>query len=249
MFTLPKNRAAAKPMAITTRISESEAITLVLGKEGEAFRMESSRSFFVRDLVGSILAKTNGSGEIKDLKLVSFLNLYRCLSEKEISFIKIFLNLSPRKYGFKGKFLGIKKIPKNLIAIDGQYLPRPIYSIFQEMNLTLENDMGGQLLVESGYRSPAFQAVLFLRNLKSNEFNFFETVRTVAFPGYSEHGDFRRQAIDFSTNGVSAGKPFEKTKEYKWLRRNAHKFNFFLSYPKGNKEGVRFEPWHWRFGK
>ena len=32
-----------------------------------------------------------------------------------------------------------------------------------------------------------------------------------------------------------------------WLRDNAPKFGFELSFPPGNKQGVTWEPWHWRW--
>ena len=40
---------------------------------------------------------------------------------------------------------------------------------------------------------------------------------------------------------------FEKTQAYLWLTQNAHKYGFYLQYPKNNKSGIMFEPWHWYF--
>ena len=74
-------------------------------------------------------------------------------------------------------------------------------------------------------------------------------MKEVAFPGYSEHGDPVRQAVDFITTNDNDWRRFKKTPEYKWLSKNAYKFNFYLSYPKGNKDGIMFEPWHWHYEK
>jgi zinc D-Ala-D-Ala carboxypeptidase len=40
---------------------------------------------------------------------------------------------------------------------------------------------------------------------------------------------------------------FERTAASKWLRANARNFHFELSFPRGNWQGVSYEPWHWRF--
>jgi len=63
--------------------------------------------------------------------------------------------------------------------------------------------------------------------------------------GYSEHQ--LGTTVDFTTTKLGANNlTFEKTPEYKWLTKNAYKYGFILSYPKGNAYYI-FEPWHWRF--
>ncbi|MEK7578464.1 MAG: M15 family metallopeptidase [Patescibacteria group bacterium] len=208
--------------------------------------------FLDKKTINSILGKMGKSRKIKDLRIISFPRLYNYLNKKEIELIENFLKLNPGKYGFKGKFFGIKKAPKNLGTIKEQYLPKPVYLAFRRMNKALEDETGRKLLIDSGYRSPACQTVLFLRSLKLHKFNFSKTAKRIAFPGYSEHGNPERQAIDFITvEGVPSDKKpsgFEKTKEFKWLMKNADRFGFYLSYPKNNKDGIIYEPWHWRFG-
>ena len=221
--------------------------------------------FLDKKIINSIFKKADKSREIKNLKTISFSRLYKYLDKTEIELIKNFLKLNPRRYGFKGKFLGMKKVPKNLISIrnqkynfngkkeiiEKQYLPKPVYLAFQKMNKALNNETGRKLLIDSGYRSSAYQAVTFLYYLKLNKFNFLKTVKRVAFPGYSEHGNPKRQAIDFITvKGIPSDKKpldFERTEEFKWLLKNANKFGFYLSYPKNNSNGVMYEPWHWHF--
>ena len=65
-------------------------------------------------------------------------------------------------------------------------------------------------------------------------------------PGFSEHHS--GNAIDFlSDNSYSLSVEFEKTKTFKWLTENANKYGFYLSYPKNNKDGIMYEPWHWMY--
>jgi len=221
--------------------------------------------FLDKKIINSILKKMDKSRKIKDLKIISFPRLYKYLNKTEIELINNFLKLNPRKYGFKGKFFGVKKVPKNLVSIRNQKynfsgkkeiigeqcLPKPVYLAFQRMNKALDGETGRKLLIDSGYRSPAYQTILFLYYLKLHKFNFLRTAQEIAFPGYSEHGDYKRQAVDFITvKGIPSDEKasgFEKTKEFKWLMKNANKFGFYLSYPKNNKDGVMYEPWHWRF--
>jgi len=63
-------------------------------------------------------------------------------------------------------------------------------------------------------------------------------------PGYSEHHTGR--AVDV---GLAADDPldeaFERSAAYAWLAKNAARHGYFLSYPRGNRHGYRYEPWHW----
>jgi D-alanyl-D-alanine carboxypeptidase len=38
---------------------------------------------------------------------------------------------------------------------------------------------------------------------------------------------------------------FARTREFRWLKRHATQFGFHLSYPRGNQQGIAYEPWHW----
>ena len=33
----------------------------------------------------------------------------------------------------------------------------------------------------------------------------------------------------------------------RWLRANAPRYGFELSFPPGNRQNVKWEPWHWRW--
>ena len=42
---------------------------------------------------------------------------------------------------------------------------------------------------------------------------------------------------------------FEESKEYEWMKENAHKYGFILRYPEEKEHitGYKFEPWHYRY--
>jgi len=220
-----------------------------------------------KKLIASILEKIEREKKNSEVIIMSFDFLFKLLNKDEKILVKKFQDINPLIYGFKGHYLGIQSVPKNLVAIRGQkykskdkikkigtqYLPKPVFEVYKKLNSALFKDTKKKLLVDSGYRSPAYQLITFLWYLKFHKFNFSKTIKRVALPGYSEHGFPKRQAIDFiTTDGIpSDEKPldFAKTIEYNWLLKNANKFGFYQSYPRNNKLGVMFEPWHWQFRK
>lgn len=63
--------------------------------------------------------------------------------------------------------------------------------------------------------------------------------------GYSEHQ--LGTTLDLTTETLGASYTnFAKSDSYKWLKENAYKYGFILSYPENNQY-YQFEPWHWRF--
>ena len=147
-------------------------------------------------------------------------------------------------------FLSEHYTPSQLVDLESKYLmkkdkPEQVFSnvspFFQRM-MTAANNEGIGLEVVSAYRSFGEQAIVkqgykVVYGSGANQFS--------ADQGYSEHQ--LGTTLDFTTPEIKAiFDGFEKTKAYKWLTENAHKFGFALSYPPSNSY-YQFEPWHWRF--
>lgn len=199
------------------------------------------------------------------MRIMGFPALLRLCAPDERKLLKQFLRLNPRSYGFKGVRYRGSVPPRDLVLIRREhvpgtkryfssgrhFLPQRAHEAYGKMNNAMFLDIGRKVFVLSGYRSPAYQLVVFLETLEENEFDMKSTVKRVALPGCSEHGVPKRQAIDFTTFKLgknSTDDPaFERTKEYRWLLKRAGEFGFYLSYPRGNKQGVMFEPWHWHY--
>ena len=106
---------------------------------------------------------------------------------------------------------------------------------------------GIYLVFLSGYRSINLQNDIFysLKSIRNQE--AAERARVSAPPGYSEHstgfaidiGDATQRETDFEIE-------FENTRAFRWLKNNAAKFHFKLSFNKDNKY-IDYEPWHWRY--
>jgi D-alanyl-D-alanine carboxypeptidase len=95
----------------------------------------------------------------------------------------------------------------------------------------------------STFRAIAHQRTLVARKLARGE-SADQVFAVNAVPGYSEHHSGR--AIDIGTPGCPAlDEAFEHTLAFAWLQRHASSFGFRLSYPRDNRHGVIYEPWHW----
>ncbi len=102
---------------------------------------------------------------------------------------------------------------------------------------------GVTLLPLSGFRSIARQTRLIRRKLATGR-SLASVLRFVAAPGFSEHHSGR--AIDIGDPAdTSVEASFARTPAYRWLRRHAEKFGFVMTYPRGNRYGIGYEPWHW----
>ncbi len=208
----------------------------------------------------------------KDLAKLTFDELYAQLNDDQKVFLESFQSLDAKELGVKIPYRGLASGKEDLVLIVGQkvrvrdhkkektkkdrrelapqFLPRDVYEKYNVMMAAMKKDIGKKLLVESGYRSSAYQLYLFVFYLQNHKYSIRETVKFVALPGYSEHGAPKHQAIDFinedGINGEDNPSEFDVLPEFEWLQKHAEKFGFVLSYPKKAPVGITYEPWHWR---
>ncbi len=99
------------------------------------------------------------------------------------------------------------------------------------------------LLVISGFRSFDRQLELISEKVARGE-AIDEILQIMAPPGCSEHHTGR--AVDIGTPGCEPlSERFEQTDAYVWLEQHAQDFGFTMSYPRDNRWGFTYEPWHW----
>lgn len=217
----------------------------------------------VRSILGKFGRDANGGGELSSV--LTFKELYGRLSLSETQLIKDFLKTDPKSLGFKGPFVSLAEAPENLAEIGGQYyfeagkrtaipvqyLPPAAHKAFQKLAAAMKREIGRGIMIDSGYRSPACQTLVFLSWYERDNYDLHEVARGVALPGYSQHGDPLNTAIDvINIDGLpksTEAQKFADTVEYGWLTKNAARFGYGLSYPEGNPWGIKFEPWHWRY--
>lgn len=122
------------------------------------------------------------------------------------------------------------------------HLAPPAAAAWQRMRAAAARD-GIVLLPLSGFRSVARQTRIIRAKLATGR-TLESILQFVAAPGYSEHHTGR--AIDIgSPDGAGLEEAFARTAAFRWLRRHAMKFGFHLSYPRRNRHGIGYEPWHW----
>lgn len=104
---------------------------------------------------------------------------------------------------------------------------------------------GVNLRIISAYRSMDYQKELIQAKLDKGE-KIEDILKVNALPGYSEH--HTGCAIDIGSKDAAVlEEEFDQSLAFKWLEVNAKKFDFYMSYPKGNSTGICYEPWHWCF--
>lgn len=102
---------------------------------------------------------------------------------------------------------------------------------------------GVKLQIVSAFRSASYQLLIIERKLAGGQ-SIDEILRVSAAPGYSEHHSGR--VVDITTPGFAAlEEEFEHSPAFDWLQANAVRFGFSLSYPRNNRHGIAYEPWHW----
>jgi D-alanyl-D-alanine carboxypeptidase len=95
----------------------------------------------------------------------------------------------------------------------------------------------------SGFRSVERQVEIIRGKLALGE-SIDSILNTIAAPGYSEHHTGR--AVDIGTPGeLPLEESFAETRAFSWLERHAGTFGFRMSFPKENRHGLVYEPWHW----
>ena len=134
------------------------------------------------------------------------------------------------------------------ITADGAMkLQRAAARAFQEMRSAAQAE-GVVLAPLSAFRSKRDQEHLFFDVKKERVQTAEQRADVSAPPGYSEH--HTGYAIDIgdgNTPATDLSPIFENTAAFRWLQANAPRFSFELSFPKGNRQGVNYEPWHWRY--
>jgi D-alanyl-D-alanine carboxypeptidase len=153
----------------------------------------------------------------------------------------------PRDYG-RARRLPVMREPRALACIGLDIHERPQWlapraaRAFVRMR-DAAREAGITLEVVSAFRSADYQLGI-LRRKRERGLPMPEILRVSAAPGYSEHHSGR--AVDLTTPGYAAlEEEFEHSPAFAWLRRNARRFGFRLSYPRRNPHGIAYEPWHW----
>lgn len=132
------------------------------------------------------------------------------------------------------------------LGTDGRdkFLAPPAARAWAAMRAAAAAD-GVELLLISAFRSFDFQLALIRGKLAKGR-SIAEILTVNAPPGCSEHHSGR--AVDIGARDTPAlEEDFENTAQFAWLQAHANQHGFHMSYPRGNRYGYLYEPWHWCF--
>lgn len=131
----------------------------------------------------------------------------------------------------------------NKYSVAGKYLVNVAKISFESLAKKASEE-GLKIRAVSTYRSYSYQTTLY-NNYVSQD-GVENADKYSARPGFSEHQTGLSVDID---NKVSSYNNFENTKEFSWMKENAHKYGFILRYPKDKEyiTGYIYEPWHYRY--
>lgn len=151
-----------------------------------------------------------------------------------------------------GRLLGHFPYPEapqaSLTAIGpGLALRQEAAAALEQMRRAAAAD-GVDLQVLSAFRDRALQQQLFFDVKADRNQDALTRARVSAPPGFSEHST--GYAVDLGDGRLPAtnlSESFEASPAFRWLKANANRYHFTLSFPRGNRQGVSYEPWHWRY--
>ncbi|MHB8309514.1 MAG: M15 family metallopeptidase [Metallibacterium sp.] len=153
----------------------------------------------------------------------------------------------PVDYGH-ARSLRPQREPARLQSIGLDVQQRPAWlrpraaAAFLRMRRAAMHD-GIELQVVSAWRSCEYQLGIIRRKCEHGQ-DMAAILAVSAAPGYSEHHSGR--ALDLTSPGSAVlEEAFEQAPAFAWLQSHARNYGFALSYPRGNRHGIAYEPWHW----
>jgi zinc D-Ala-D-Ala carboxypeptidase len=127
-----------------------------------------------------------------------------------------------------------------------EYLNKETGLAFMKM-IYAARDEGVWIVPVSGFRSIEQQTKLFEQQTRRRG-SSQEAAKVSAPPGYSEHHTgYALDLTDGKSPKLDITVDFEKTDTFRWLTRRGKEFGFEISFIRNNKQGVIYEPWHWRY--
>ncbi|MBI2865594.1 MAG: M15 family metallopeptidase [Chloroflexi bacterium] len=144
-------------------------------------------------------------------------------------------------------------VPEDLVPLTSvrtttanQRLRRLVAPVLDQL-LTAAKAAGHDLVVSSAFRSYAEQESVHA--YWESTLGKVQADRQSALAGHSEHQLGTVVDLTSASVGFQLEESFGDKPEGRWLRENAHRFGFVISYPAGKEAvtGYAYEPWHIRY--
>jgi len=165
-------------------------------------------------------------------------------TQAEKTFLEELFAANAKRYGFLGKKV-IDELTASIPAKDRKKVGRTGHFLYkgesERLYKKLQQDLGTSIVLTSGIRGVVKQTHLFLAKTIQSKGNLSKASRSLAPPGHSYHGvgDFDVGKVGFGRKNFTQA--FADTDEFRKLVDLGY---VAIRYPRGNKFGVRYEPWH-----
>lgn len=165
-------------------------------------------------------------------------------TKAEKTFLEELFAANAKRYGFLGKKV-IDELTASIPAKDRKKVGSTGHFLYrgesEELYKKLQQDLGASIVLTSGIRGVVKQTHLFLAKTIQSKGNLSKASRSLAPPGHSYHGvgDFDVGKVGFGRKNFTQA--FADTDEFRKLVDLGY---VAIRYPRGNKFGVRYEPWH-----
>lgn len=130
-----------------------------------------------------------------------------------------------------------------LYSNDNKYLRKEAKVNFEKLSRDASK-LGYSIIAVSAYRDYDYQLKLFNYYVEKKGLEY--ALDCSAKAGHSEHQTGLAVDVEGSNKDYDN---FELSKEFEYMKNNAHKYGFILRYPKGKEfiTGFKYEPWHYRY--
>lgn len=130
-----------------------------------------------------------------------------------------------------------------LYSNDDKYMRKEAKEAFENLSMDAKRK-GYRVVATSTYRSYDYQEKLYNHYVEEYGLEYADSCS--ARKGHSEH----QTGLAVDVEGTDSDyNDFEDTKDFTWMKDNAHKYGFILRYPKDKTHitGFKYEPWHYRY--
>lgn len=225
--------------------SQKDAL-LKLEYDSEIVKFTSEKYFIFKNLDSYLeYKKENKKKEYTDIVAIvnteSHIDWIDNMKDTDVS--KGELMLVNRIYGLKSDYE-----PSDIITVSSQYalsgvkISESIMDDITNMILAAKEE-GYTFVLSDGYRSYKEQEKIF--NQYKDSWGIEEADRLVARPGHSEY----QTGLSFDIVPyyyVESVDDVKKSKEYLWLRDNAHNYGFIFRFEENKKDLTGFNAYTWR---
>lgn len=206
-----------------------------------------SEKYFIFKNLDKYIEYKNENKKTDNSKIVAIINTESTVEwideVKETDVSKNELMLVNRLYGLSKDYE-----PEDIIEVSSQYALSGVKISESIMNPIIEmfmaaKDEGYTFVMSDGYRSYKEQEKIF--NSYKDSWGLEEADRLVARPGHSEY----QTGLSFDVVPYVYTESFDdvkQTKEYLWLRDNAHNYGFIFRFDDDKKDLTLFNGYTWR---